>query len=291
MPNWLKSFAIVVAFWLALIVSFDIPNIWFHDYGLFTLLGVAGAIFANATGAGGGVVFVPFFNHLGFSSEQIVATSFAIQCCGMTAGALTWFFVYQNSRKHEKSWKPLLPVVIWVTPMSVLTILVAQYQGIHAPASLTISFSVFSLILALAVFATLGRSKATHHIIREKLDNIDRCSLVLIGIFGGLITKWLSVGVGELLAVYLILRGYNVTLSIAAAVIVSAFSVWSAIGFHLVETQGVYFQVVLFAGLGAILGGLIAKFVVLAFSPMRLKIFFATWILLLGFSGLPIFQL
>ncbi len=31
------------------------------DYWLFSFLGVIGAIFANSTGAGGGVVFIPMF--------------------------------------------------------------------------------------------------------------------------------------------------------------------------------------------------------------------------------------
>jgi hypothetical protein len=44
----------------------------------------------------------------------------------------------------------------------------------------------------------------------------------------------------------------------------------------------------LFAGAGAVAGGIIAKRVVLMFSATHLKIFFATWVLLLGISGLPL---
>ena len=66
------------------------------DYGGFVFLGLLGAIFANATGAGGGVVFIPFFNQLEFSSVTSIATSFAIQCCGMTAGAITWWTFYRR---------------------------------------------------------------------------------------------------------------------------------------------------------------------------------------------------
>jgi hypothetical protein len=71
------------------------------DYSGFALLGVIGAIFANATGAGGGVVFVPFFNQLDFSVTTSVATSFAIQCCGMTAGAITWWGVYIQTKMQR----------------------------------------------------------------------------------------------------------------------------------------------------------------------------------------------
>jgi len=99
----------------------------------------------------------------------------------------------------------------------------------------------------------------------------------------------LSVGVGELVAVYLIMRGFSVKAAIAVAVIISAFSVWSGVVYHAVVSQAIYAQVVTFAGLGAILGGLIAKYVVLAFSPIRLKVFFASWVMILGISGLPVF--
>jgi len=38
----------------------------------------------------------------------------------------------------------------------------------------------------------------------------------------------------------------------------------------------------------AIVGGTIAKFVVLAFSVQRLKLFFGIWVLILGVTSLPI---
>jgi len=46
------------------------------DYVLFSFLGLLGAIFANTTGAGGGVVFIPMFNQLNFTESQSIATSF-----------------------------------------------------------------------------------------------------------------------------------------------------------------------------------------------------------------------
>lgn len=108
----------------------------------------------------------------------------------------------------------------------------------------------------------------------------------IIAFLVGIITAWLSVGVGELVAVYLILRGFNVTSAIASAVILSAFTVWSAVIYHLMVSQAIYWNVLLFAGAGAIVGGIVAKRVVLYFSVVKLKIFFATWILIMGIAGL-----
>ena len=45
-------------------------------------------------------------------------------------------------------------------------------------------------------------------------------------------TAWLSVGVGEFVAFYLILRRYDVTLAVAIAVVISAATVWSAAPQH-----------------------------------------------------------
>jgi uncharacterized membrane protein YfcA len=88
-------------------------------------------------------------------------------------------------------------------------------------------------------------------------------------------------------AVYLIICRFNVTLAIAAAVILSAWTVWGGVIFHLVITQAIYWPVVLFAGAGAIAGGILAKQLVLFFSAKNLKLFFAGWIFILGFTSLP----
>jgi uncharacterized membrane protein YfcA len=107
-----------------------------------------------------------------------------------------------------------------------------------------------------------------------KLSSQDYITLPTIALVGGGITAWLSIGIGELVAVYLIIRRFNVTLAIAAAVILSALTVWGGIIFHLLITQAVYWPVVLFAGAGAILGGILAKQLVLYFSAKSLKLFF-----------------
>ena len=282
--------------WLLLLLCQDNLLELISGYGLFTLLGIVGAIFANATGAGGGVVFVPFFNHLDFAPQAIVATSFGIQCCGMTAGAVTWWLHARHRRTSDNEWQVLTNGLLVATPSALCGIWLAQFGAKAIPAltvlqgnleHLHLGFGIFSILLALAIYASvilLNRTTA-----RAELEQKDLLLLPLIAFIGGIVTAWLSVGVGELVAVYLIIRGFNVTMSIALAVILSAFSVWSAIGFHLLVTQAVVWQVVLFAGAGAVIGGVLAKSVVLAFSPKHLKVFFGTWVLVLGVSGLPLF--
>ena len=72
------------------------------------------------------------------------------------------------------------------------------------------------------------------------------------------------------------------TVAIAAAVIISAVTVWGAVGYGAWVTGAVNWYVVLFAGAGAVIGGRLARYVVLFFSPRQVKLFFALWVLLLG---------
>jgi len=276
--------------WIFILTLQPEPIALLREYLAFIFLGVVGAIFANSTGAGGGVVFVPFFNQLSLSNTTIIATSFAIQCCGMTAGAITWWRHYKKTHYQDVEWQGLFKSLISTVPLSICGILTAQFliatYTDKALTSLHLYFGIFSILLAIAIYGSipLMRRKA----FLSQYNVIDFVSLAMIAFFGGIITAWLSVGVGELIAVYLILRGFNITYAIAVAVILSAFTVWGAIPYHIFVSNGVYWQIVIFAGAGAIIGGMIAKYVVLYFSPVHLKIFFATWVLIMGVAGLPI---
>ncbi|WP_041713909.1 sulfite exporter TauE/SafE family protein [Paraglaciecola sp. T6c] len=314
----IRSF--LIATWCVVLAFQQEPIQLFTQHAAFALLGVMGAVFANATGAGGGVVFVPFFNQMGFSPVATVATSFAIQCFGMTAGAMTWwrFHVAQSgddvqtieyfdetsgqlcgeSNTHDKratetlhitQWQSLYPVLLLSIPASIVGLLIAQFNpnwfGVLAQGDkLHIGFGVFSILLAISMFLMV--TMAGRSTLKLRLRPLDSILLPIICICGGVITAYLSIGVGELVAVYLIMRGFNVTFSIACAVILSAVTVWSGVVHHVLMTHAIYWPVVLFAGPGAVVGGILAKRLVLHFSPTHLKLFFASWILVLGVSGL-----
>lgn len=280
--------------WLGILFWQTQPLTLIYEYGGFVFLGVLGATFANSTGAGGGVVFLPFFNQLDFSTVTSVATSFAIQCAGMTAGAITWWRFYQqinaNHQPDAKQWQPLIKILFLILPCSLLGLWLVQlnpqfFSHFSDPASLHTGFGIFSICLALVIFTTVFLLE--NQCFNTQLTQYDHIALVFIAFVGGGITAWLSIGVGELVAVYLIIRRFNVTLAIAAAVIVSALTVWGGIIFHIVVTNAIYWPVVLFAAPGAIIGGVLAKQLVLYFSARNLKVFFAGWILILGFTSLP----
>lgn len=250
------------------------------SHSAFTGLGVVGAIFANSTGAGGGVVFIPAFAQLGFTEAQAVATSFGIQCFGMTAGAITWSQFYRREQQPHGQWQAFLPIVALCSVSSVAGLWSVFTIDLAAPAAVAPLFASFSLFLGMSILVTvlLRDSNFT----RSRLATMDLIALPIIGLGGGMVTAWLSVGVGEFVAFYLILRRYDVTLSVASAVVISAISVWSAAPEQLIFNQHANWQVLAFAGPGAVIGGLVARQLVLKLGAHRLKLFFGSWLLIIG---------
>ena len=279
-PKFLVAF---VSLWLLMILLAPMNIMSLIDYVIFSFLGVAGAIFANSTGAGGGVIFIPFFNQLEFTEQQAIATSIAIQCFGMTSGALTWWFHYRQQKTDLILWQGFKRIISITSVTAVIGIWLVYSLNLHAQTSLSYSFSWFSLILGTSIIAVVLWVKPQRE--RSRILLVDWIVFALIGVLGGVITAWLSVGVGELLAIYLILRRFDVIMAVAAAVVVSAITVWSAIWQHTLIDPNVYWQVVLFAGPGAILGGVLAKTIVTHLSARRLKVFFAFWLLISGCFG------
>jgi len=280
-PKFILPFILI---WLLMLLLSPITLNGVSEYGLFSFIGVLGAIFANSTGAGGGVVFIPLFNQLNFTEQQSLATSFAIQCFGMTAGAFTWWFHYKNEKTQLRLWQGFKRIISIVSIASIIGLWWVYGNNLTSPTSLHHSFSWFSLVLGLFIIATIFFIKP--HRERSQLYLFDWLALTTIGLLGGALTAWLSVGVGELLAIYLILRRFDISMAVAAAVIVSAFTVWAAIWQHIIIQFDVYWQVVLFSGPGAVLGGMFAKTLVTHLSATKLKLFFAFWLLIIGLVGI-----
>lgn len=246
-----------------------------------TLLGVCGAIFANLSGAGGGVVFIPAFSYFKLTPDEALASSFGIQTFGMTAGAITWYLHYRRSHQQDPTWSPLFLIVALTAIPSVAGIWTAYGGFAKAPASLHEVFGAFSMVLGAALLAQVLIFKPQIQL-HKTLEPIDYVAMILIGFFGGVVTAWLSVGVGEILVLYLIFRGFCTTMSVAAAVTVTAITVWSSAIEHFVFNDFVVWKVVLFAGPGAIIGGILARTIAGRITTKSLKVVLGAWIFLMG---------
>ena len=73
-------------------------------------------------------------------------------------------------------------------------------------------------------------------------------------------------------------------MAVAIGVVVSAITVWSASPIHVFSSDShALFELVLFAGPGEIIGGLLARKLALFLPVKTLKLFFSSWIILTGF--------
>lgn len=298
---WLRVLTIAVI--AALVLGYALvwcalsaPLLPANDNWLLFLVGISAATIANSTGVGGGVVFLPTFEFLGNQGlvtilpGQIVAMSFIIQSFGMSTGSITWLNRIYHHKSPDTGIAPtsffaLIAIVLATgTPA-----LIATQQLFDAPPKMVLFwFKAISIGLGMMLlFTTLAGGK--HMTERHRAERLDMVLLAFLGALGGVATAFFSVGVGELVALYLFIRGFPLVTSAAIAVIVSALSVLAGVGHHLsVGSQP--WELLAFIIPGAMLGGYVANHFAYWLGPKRLKIFAALWITLSSLYMLSTFH-
>lgn len=252
-------------------------------------VGVIGAIIANTSGTGGGVVFVPVFNALrewgvmDLQPLQVVGVSMCIQAFGMTMGALRW----TDRLYHQPAPEPLhalvtprdfFTVVLGVLVLSLPAMLLTQRFTQFDQHAVLMGYKAFSILLGIALIAStwtvnLARPE------KERLERFDLLVLLLLAVPGGVLTALFSVGIGELVALYLFIRHYPVLLCTGAACLISSVSVIAGAFWH-IEAGTIQWEVVLLAGPAAVLGGFLARPIALWLGARRLKTLDGSWIVL-----------
>ncbi|MXO51486.1 TSUP family transporter [Erythrobacter gaetbuli] len=277
---------LLVAYALLLLsVPFDpelMARLWFLPG-----IGVIGAIIANTSGTGGGVVFVPVFNALrewsvmDLQPLQVVGVSMCIQSFGMTMGALRWTDRLYHQPEPEPLHAKVLPrdfftVALAVLALSLPAMLLTQRLTSFDQHAVLMGYKGFSILLGIALIAStwtvnLARPE------KERLERFDLMVLLLLAIPGGVLTALFSVGIGELVALYLFIRHYPVLLCTGAACLISSVSVISGAIWH-IDAGTIQWEVVLLAGPGAALGGFLARPIALWLGARRLKTLDGGWI-------------
>lgn len=277
--------AAYAALWAMVPVDFDLlRQLWFLPG-----VGVVGAIIANTSGTGGGVVFVPVFNALRehgvmtLSPLQVVGVSMAIQSFGMTMGALRWTDRLFHQPAPELLHARVRPqdfftVAFAVLALSLPAMLWTQRFTAFDQNDVLFAYKGFSILLGLALIAStwtvnLARPE------KARLERFDLIVLLLIAVPGGMITALFSVGIGELVALYLFIRHYPVLLCTGAACLISSISVIAGAIWH-VESGTLQWEVILLAGPAAALGGFLARPIALWLGAKRLKTLDGSWIVL-----------
>ncbi len=253
-----------------------------QEFGVFFALGLAGALVANSTGAGGGVIFIPFFSAIGFTSSEAVGTSMAIQCFGMTAGSVAWL---NNIQRHPESVACKLPVIrkllLATGPPTIVGVLLGQYVLPQPEIEVTEIFRWFSIVFGIILFAYTWLNRKL--IVEETHEvHLRKCILLAVtALVGGVVTSWISVGVGEILALLLFFLGFSPALAVAIGVYSSSLSVLTGVVFHIFG-HNISIEVLLFAGQAALIGGYLARHITHRLGGYYLKLFFALWIFISG---------
>ena len=252
-------------------------------------VGIIGAIIANTSGTGGGVVFVPVFNALrewdvmDLDPLQIVGISMCIQSFGMTMGALRWTDRLYHQPAPERLHALVRPrdfftVVGAVLALSLPALLLTQRLTSFDQNAVLMGYKGFSILLGLALIAATW----TVNLQREekaRLEKVDLLVLLLLAVPGGFLTALFSVGIGELVALYLFIRHYPVLLCTGAACLISSVSVLAGAIWH-IDAGTIQWEVVLLAAPGAMLGGFLARPIALWLGARRLKTLDGSWIVL-----------
>ena len=212
---------------------------------LLTLVAFFAASIANATAIGGGFLFMPLFIFV-YQLVPLAALklSIATQAFGMSSGALTWGRQYIDKRAF-----------ILASMASVLGVWFATYWWVLPttmikPLFAVISFAVFiALVIEMRLREDNEQNKATF------LFNNVSLFFVIAAFFGGLMTGWTAIGVGEVVALYLLFF-YRLRLDVAIGTGVAVLAVSSIAGFIFhIGLGDVPYELLLFTVPGVILGG------------------------------------
>lgn len=257
---WLLVFTL--AWGGAVALGFDHPRAVVAAHWELFLVGIAGGFVGNLTAIGGGVVFIPVLLLI-YRVDPVSALklSFVTQAVGMTSGASGWI---QRGDVPKVALK-------WTAPSLFVGASLATFV-FHPSASLVkMVFGPVSILAGLATLATLRR--------RTSLDEIParaHLPLLLLSVVGGLISGWVAIGEGEVVAASCMLfYGLSANRAIGLGVVLlSINSIFLGLMYTFV-LGGVPWEMAAFTCLGVLWGGRLAPFLAQRMSLGGIKIAFA----------------
>ncbi|WP_317930482.1 sulfite exporter TauE/SafE family protein [Halioxenophilus sp. WMMB6] len=240
---------------------FDDPIAAVAERGVITPIAFVAATLANATAVGGGFLFFPLFVYLyALSPVSALKLSLATQAFGMSSGALGW------SRKFIDKTGFVTGSSGGLTGLAIGTF-VWQIPSAHIkPFFGWISIVFFFVILAEIKLGTLAHnSSIDSRNLRKKLG------LLFTAFCGGLVTAWAAIGVGEFIALYMLLA-YRVKFQVSVGTGVAVLAVCSIAGllFH-INLGGIPWDYLIFTAPGVMLGGYTGAWIGRNIHRWRLK--------------------
>ena len=212
---------------------------------LLTLVAFFAASVANATAIGGGFLFMPLFIFVYQLAPPVaLKLSIATQAFGMSSGALTWGRDYIDKNAF------ILASFASICGVWFATYNFAVPSGYIKPLFALISLGVFIALAIEMRLKVLNQQQKAHFSF-----NAFSIFFVLAAFAGGLVTGWTAIGVGEVVALYLLFF-YRLRLDKAIGTGVAVLAVSSIAGFIFhADLGGIPWELLMFTVPGVILGG------------------------------------
>lgn len=266
---WSWWLVVFVAVWAGFYFYFaPEPVALFQKNWIFILVGVIGAFLGNISAVGGGIVFIPVMIFL-FHTPPVGALKIALasQTMGMTSGAIGWI---QKRVVPLAALKLTVPGLLVGSTVSTLVIHPSAIlvKGLFGPVS--IFLGVMTLILS---------RRGAQPDAGWEIPQQAKLPVVIASFFGGLITGWVAIGEGEIIAALLMLvYGLNVASCIGLGVVLlSINSIYLALLHQFVpHLGGIPWNIAAFTGLGCVFGARLAPYLSRRSNPIVLKYIFAT---------------
>jgi uncharacterized protein len=273
---WLVVFAVA---WIVAFFSLSPDPVgWIEKNWVFIPIGVGGAILGNISAVGGGIVFIPcviFIFHL----PPVVALKIALatQSFGMTSGAVGWIQ------------KRAVPMEALATTIPGLLIGSTVSSYLIQPSAIIIKalFGPISVLLGVLTLILMVRRRGQDR--RMDFPHHARIPLFIAALVGGLITGWVAIGEGEVVAALLMLA-YGVSAPVAiglGVVLLSVNSIFLALS-HQLFLGGIPWEYAAFTTFGSVFGARLAPWISRLVNEQALKGIFA--VIAIGDGALFIYQ-
>lgn len=233
------------------------------------IVGVFGAFIGNATAIGGGIVFIPVLM-FAYQVDPVSALklAFVTQAVGMTSGASGWL------RRGEVP----LPLLKWTVPALIIGTMISTFLIHPQPMLVKGLFGPIAFLTGLLTLITLDRKGGL-----TELPAHARIPIVLVSFIGGMITGWVAIGEGEIIAAFCMLAyGLNANRAIGLGVVLLSLNSLLLAFIHALYFGGVPWDMAAFTMLGVLWGGRLGPFLAQWISPRATKKGFACIALLDG---------
>ena len=241
-----RNAAPILAVWLiALFVLFPNAASLLAANWIIVPVAFLAASFANATAVGGGFLFVPLFI-FGYGLTPIAALklSLATQAFGMSSGAFGW------SRQFIVG-----KALIYGGIASLIGMFIGSYLLIVPTEMIKPLFGWVSLMIFVAIILEIKFGSKSHNT-KIHSDSWPKSFLFWLScLLGGLLTAWTAIGIGEVVALFLLFV-YRIRIESAIGTGVAMLALDSVAGliFH-TQIGGIVWEYLIFTIPGVLVGG------------------------------------